>query len=195
VFEKIGDILYNLELGFWEKAFLESELQKIYKITQSRIDLFFDALESPQSEKNKKILTYFKGLKYLSSEWVTDFEELKNELEKSISSGMKAFYESVKTLWEPKLKALETALFYAKSENLNLYSYLFFSKFPNIETVKFPTRWRNYNEKLKMIEEVVTSWIIPDEEIHRKVSPERTHYDLTYLFGEKLWFRKMIGEI
>jgi len=53
---------------------------------------------------------------------------------------MKAFYESVKTLGEPKLKALETALFYAKSENLNLYSYLFFSKFPNIETVKFPTR-------------------------------------------------------
>ena len=195
VFEKIGDILSNLELGFWEKAFLESELQKIYKITQSRIDLFFDALESPNSEKNKKILTYFKGLKYLNSEWVTDFDELKNELEKSIQSGMKAFYESVKTLWEPKLKAIETALFYAKSENLNLYSYLFFSKFPNIETVKFPTRGRNYNEKLKMIEEVVISGHIPDEAIHRRVSPERTHYDLTYLFGEKLWFRKMIGEM
>lgn len=195
VFEKIGDILSNIELGFGEKVFLTEELQKIYKITQNRVDLFFDALESPNSEKNKKILTYFKGLKYLSVEWISDFDTLKNELEQSIQSGMKSFFERVKTIGEPKLKALETNLFYAKGDSLNLYSYVFFSKFPNIETVKFPTRWRNYNEKLKLIEEVVMQKKDPKEYLERIISPERTHYDLTHLFGEKLWFRKMIGEM
>jgi hypothetical protein len=53
------------------------------------------------------------------------------------------------------LKSLELSSFYAKSDNLNLYSYLFFSKFKNIETVKFPTRGRAYNDKIKMITDVV----------------------------------------
>jgi hypothetical protein len=35
----------------------------------------------------------------------------------------------------------------------------------------------------------------PKEYLERIISPERTHYDLTHLFGEKLWFRKMIGEM
>jgi hypothetical protein len=55
------------------------------------------------------------------------------------------------------LKAEELRDFYARSDNLNLYSYLFFSKFSNIETVKFPTRGRNYNSKIKVISDVVNS--------------------------------------
>ena len=89
-------------------------------------------------------------------------------------------------------KALETGLFYAKWDNLNLYSYLFFSKFSNIETVKFPTRGRSYNEKIKTIAETVENGKVDEKYIDRNVSLERSHYDLTYLFGEKLWFRKML---
>jgi len=36
--------------------------------------------------------------------------------------------------------ALEKKEFYSRSSDLNFYSYLFFSKFENIETVKFPMR-------------------------------------------------------
>jgi hypothetical protein len=74
---------------------------------------------------------------------------------------------------------------------LNLYSYLFFSKFENIETVKFPMRWRVATEKLKNIEKIVNSWEINESMFDRSIWLDRIHYDLTYLFWDKLWFRKM----
>jgi hypothetical protein len=109
---------------------------------------------------------------------------------------MKHNLAQVKTVWgTAKLAAQELASFYAKGDNLNLYTYLFFSKFSNIETVKFPTRGRNYNEKIKKITEVVESWKLdPKEYFSRDLSIERAHYDLTYLFWEKLWFREMLKE-
>lgn len=98
--------------------------------------------------------------------------------------------------WTAKLKAQELASFYAKGDNLNLYTYLFFSKFPNIETVKFPTRGRNYNEKLQTITKVVESGKLDTSEyFDRALNIERAHYDLTYLFWEKLWFREMLKEM
>ena len=149
---------------------------------------------------HKKIIIYFKWLTYILQNYIISDEKekiellnLREELEKSIQTGMKYFFDSVKKLgWEPKLKALETGLFYAKWDNLNLYSYLFFSRFPNIETVKFPTRGRSYNEKIKTIAETVENGKVDEKYIDRNVSLERSHYDLTYLFGEKLWFRKML---
>ncbi len=213
VFDKISDILTKIELWIDDWEFLKKELFLIYKISKTRVDLFFDAISGPNSEKNKKIIVYFKGLTYILQNYTfleekdevnsegrestleckIDFLNLREELEKSIQTGMKYFFESVKTFgWEPKLKALETGLFYAKWDNLNLYSYLFFSKFPNIETVKFPTRGRSYNEKIKTIAETIESGKVDEKYIDRKVSLERSHYDLTYLFWEKLWFRKML---
>ena len=110
-----------------------------------------------------------------------------------MKSGMKFLLEKQKNIWwEAKLKAEELAKFYARSDNLNLYTYLFFSKFKNIETVKFPTRWRNYNEKLAILENVIKNWKIDENYLDRGISLERCHYDLTYLFSEKLWFRNMI---
>ena len=47
-------------------------------------------------------------------------------------------------------------------------------------------------KKLSILEEVVNSKKIDEKFIDRGISLERTHYDLTYLFWEKLWFRKMI---
>ena len=200
IFEKISDILTKIELWMEDSAFLKEELFSIYKLSKKRVDLFFDAISWPSSEKNKKIIIYFKWLTYILQNYIISDEKekiellnLREELEKSIQTGMKYFFESVKKLgWEPKLKALETGLFYAKWDNLNLYSYLFFSKFPNIETVKFPTRGRSYNEKIKTIAETIESGKVDEKYIDRKVSLERSHYDLTYLFGEKLWFRKML---
>jgi hypothetical protein len=97
--------------------------------------------------------------------------------------------------WEAKLKAEEVKNFYAKWDNLNLYSYLFFSKFQNLDTVKFPTRGRNYAEKIAMIERVLQEGSVPSDLIDRGVNLERAHYDLTYLFGDKLWFRKLIKQL
>jgi len=78
---------------------------------------------------------------------------------------------------------------------LNLYSYLFFSQFSNINTVKFPTRGRSYGEKIKLIEKVLQEGKVAPELLDRGISLERAHYDLTYLFGEKNWFRKMLQDI
>lgn len=194
IFEKIEENLTNIWIFEEEKEIFEKELLNIYKNTKNRVDLYFDALKSLNSEHNKNILTYLKWLKYLNEFLKNEeFQDLQNELEKSVKSGMKFLLEKQKNIWwEAKLKAEELAKFYARGDNLNLFTYLFFSKFENIETVKFPTRWRNYNEKLAILEEVVSSWQVGEKYLDRSISLQRAHYDLTYLFWEKLWFREMI---
>lgn len=194
IFQKIENILTKIEIFSEGKENLEKQLLQIFKISQNRVDLYFDALKPINSEHNKNIFSYLKWLKYLT--WSlknNDFLTLQKELEDSVKSGMKYLMEKTKRVgWDAKLKAEELAKFYARSDNLNLYTYLFFSKFKNIETVKFPTRWRNYNEKLAILEEVVNSAKVDEKYLDRGISLERTHYDLTYLFWEKLWFRKML---
>lgn len=196
IFEKIENILTKIEIFSEEKENLEKQLLQIFKISQNIVDLYFDALKPINSEHNKNIFSYLKWLKYLS--WNlknNDFLSLQKELEYSVKSGMKYLMEKTKRIgWDAKLKAEELAKFYARSDNLNLYTYLFFSKFKNIETVKFPTRWRNYNEKLAILEEVVNSAKVDEKYLDRGISLERAHYDLTYLFWEKLWFRKMLKD-
>ena len=196
IFQKIENILTKIEIFSEEKENLEKQLLQIFKISQNRVDLYFDALKPINSEHNKNIFSYLKWLKYLT--WSlknNDFLTLQKELEDSVKSGMKYLMEKTKRVgWDAKLKAEELAKFYARSDNLNLYTYLFFSKFKNIETVKFPTRWRNYNEKLAILEEVVNSAKVDEKYLYRGISLERAHYDLTYLFWEKLWFRKMLKD-
>ena len=196
IFQKIENILTKIEIFSEEKENLEKQLLQIFKISQNRVDLYFDALKPINSEHNKNIFSYLKWLKYLS--WNlknNDFLPLQKELEDSVKSGMKYLMEKTKRVgWDAKLKAEELAKFYARSDNLNLYTYLFFSNLKNIETVKFPTRWRNYNEKLAILEEVVNSAKVDEKYLDRGISLERAHYDLTYLFWEKLWFRKMLKD-
>jgi len=60
--------------------------------------------------------------------------------------------------------------------------------------VKFPTRGRNYADKIALIEKVLSDGKVDEKYIHRGVSIERAHYDLEYLFGDKLWFRNMINK-
>ena len=201
IFDSISHILWKIELWILDKNELEKDLLKIILQNSSRTDLFFDALKGLDSKSNRNILIFLKAIKYLlkNTSWINENEleilnNLFEELEKSFKSYIKSSSTKINTIWEPRLKALETAVFYAKWDNLNLYSYLFFSKFSNIETVKFPTRWRSYNEKLNLIEEVVKSGIVDEKYITRDSSPTRTHYDLSYLFWDKLWFRKMMNK-
>lgn len=202
IFEKIENILTKIEIFSEEKENLEKELLQILKKNLTRIDLYFDALKPLNSDHNKNILSFLKWLKYLTSpltpllwEESGTFLKVQEELENSVKTWMKFLMEKTKNIWwEAKLKAEELAKFYARGDNLNLYTYLFFSKFSNIETVKFPTRWRNYNEKIKILEEVISSWKVYEKYLDRGISLERTHYDLTYLFFDKLWFRKLLSE-
>ncbi len=200
VFEKIGNTLEKLTLELGEVSELQEQLLKLLYTSRTRIDLFFDGMKPMTDEKNKRILIFLKGLKYIL-ENIEDIpedrkqalEKLKIEMTNSIQNWIQHLKKSIQLKWWlPKLVAQELASFYAKGDNLNLYSYLFFSRFPNINTVKFPTRGRDYGEKIKLIEETLQKGKIKPELIDRGISMERTHYDLTYLFGDKLWFRKLL---
>ncbi len=208
IFEQIEDIFSALDLWLQDSDTLEKELFQIISKSEKRVDLFYDAMKPITDIRNKNILTYFKWIKYLINmkphptpllweEKEQELHVLSQELENSIKSWMQYNLEKLKAAWgSAKLKAEELASFYAKGDNLNLYTYLFFSKFPNIETVKFPTRGRNYNEKIKTITTVVESGKLdPKEYLDRGINIERTHYDLTYLFWDKSWFREMLKKI
>ena len=192
IFEKIYTILWKIDIWLLDNKVLEEELYKIINISKNRVDLFFDAMKWINDVRNTNILTYLRALKHLNKQ---EFSDLRAEIEQSVQTGIKYLTNKSKEIWGmPKLKAMELWNFYARWDNLNLYTYLFFSKFKNIETVKFPTRWRNYTEKIKIIENVLNDWKIDEEYLDRWINIERAHYDLTYLFWDKLWFRNMLKD-
>ncbi|PIE85568.1 hypothetical protein CSA08_01300 [Candidatus Gracilibacteria bacterium] len=193
VFDEISNILQKIDIGISDKKELDTELIELIKSSKDRVDLFFDGMKPVNSKRNRNILIYLKALKYLN---LSEFEDLKSEIEASVFSGIKYITNKVKEIGgEAKLKAKELGTFYSRSDNLNLYTYLFFSQFKNIDTVKFPTRGRNYSQKLSLIEEVLNSGEVKTELLDRGMSIERAHYDLTYLFKDKLWFRKMLKDL
>lgn len=193
IFEQIASLLWKIDLWMLEIAPLEAELKKCIELSKNRVDLFFDAMVPVNAKRNTNIFIYLRALKHLNLE---EYKDLYDEIEHSIKSWMQYLTEKTKQVWwSAKLKALELGSFYARSDNLNLYTYLFFSKFPNIETVKFPTRGRNYNEKIKTIENILQDGTVDEKYLNRGISIERAHYDLTYLFWEKLWFRNMLKDI
>jgi len=190
----IALLLWKLDLWFLDKIELEQELLKTIIKNKNRIDLFFDWLKPLSSLHNKNILIYLRWVKYLISSQPypleqNELEEVK-KLETELNNSFKSYIEYNKN----KIKALELWSFYAKADNLNLYSYLFFDEIENVDTVKFPTRWRNYSEKIKLIDDVLQQWNISSDLLDRWISLERTHYDLSYLFWDKLWFRNMINK-
>ncbi|MFK7779704.1 MAG: U32 family peptidase [Candidatus Gracilibacteria bacterium] len=193
IFSQILSILGKIDLGFLDKKSLDEELYNLIKKSKNRVDLFFDAMQGINSKINKNILTYLRALKYLNN---PKFSDLRAEIEKSVQTGIKYLTSKSKALGGmPKLKAQELGSFYARGDNLNLYTYLFFSQFKNIETVKFPTRGRNYTEKIKIIEDILKEGKVDEKYLDRGISIERAHYDLTYLFGDKLWFRNLLNKI
>ncbi len=199
-FDKISQILSKIELWFLDNQELEKELLKIILKNKNRVDLFFDWLESLNSKHNKNILIYLRWIKvlihsFLKGEKKLQILELEQELDNSFKLYLEYNIKKIKEVWwKAKLKALKLWNLYSKGDNLNLYSYLFFDNIRNIDTVKFPTRWRNYSEKIKIIDDVLGSWKIKKDLLDRGISLERTHYDLTYLFRDKLWFRNLVNK-
>ena len=201
IFEAIWNILEQVEIWMLSDDVARKDLFSIVYTSRNRVDLFFDAMKPITDQRNKNIIIFLTWLRYLlGAEWMNDIkrwelETLQREIEASIQSGISHLMQKTKEVWwAPKLRAEELASFYAKWDNLNLYSYLFFSQFSNIDTVKFPTRGRNYADKIALIEKVLAEWKVDEKYIHRGVSIERAHYDLEYLFWDKLWFRKMINK-
>lgn len=206
-FEKIEKIMQDLDLwltnnnDWWKISTINdswlNELEKAILSLKDRIDIYYDALKSFDDKDNKNIIVLLKWINYLIKNNYNKNEiiNLKEELEKSIKSWIAYNLKKEKEVWgQTKIKSEELASFYSKSDNLNLYSYLFFAKFKNIVTVKFPTRWRSSTSKLALIEDTLKAWIVKDEFLSRQISPKRTHYDLTHIFLEKLWFRKLLSK-
>ncbi|MCK9271930.1 U32 family peptidase [Candidatus Gracilibacteria bacterium] len=195
-FDEIGELVDNLEYNFIQNSDKQEErLKELLKQNKNLPDLFYDGLQSLESKRNKKILNYLKGLKYANSR--LDFKEIKlqTELEKSIKTGIEFYFKKLKeTLGISNIKAEYLNKTYNRNDNLNIFAYLYFSQFPNIETVKFPTRGRANMQKLNLIKELIEK--NDQKEIQKYIdrgsSIERVSYDLTYIFGDKLWFRKML---
>jgi len=198
IFEELDNILNDLELDY--SLDLQNKLLKILKQISKRTDLFFDRLETKDSLFNSKIFTYLKWINYLlnldiSLEDREFFISEKNIITQNIKSWIDYNLSKIKFLQSShKLEAIKTNLTYSKWDNLNLYSYLFFNNIKNIETVKFPTRWRNYNEKLLLIEETIKNAKVDEKYIDRWISPKRTHYDLSYIFWNKNRFLDFINK-
>lgn len=209
--KKILSELDEFHPAFWdlnEEEILtkKKELFRIIWLQRNRVDLYFDGLKPFSDPRNTNIIMFAKGIKYLlhvernvKNEIYSDTQEdvlqwLDTELQQSVRTGMDYLKRKTHELWgSAKLKALEVWNFYAKWDNLNLYNYLFFAWMNNLDTVKFPTRGRNYSEKISLIESVLQEWRVAKKYIDRGTSIERAHYDLTYLFWwEKLWFRKTL---
>ena len=207
IFEQIETILEWFTTGEKDMEVGLKELSKIMLQSKNRVDLYFDGLRPMTDKKNKDVISFLKGGKFilaavergeLELEKVDReiIQNLTKEIEASIRSGIQFMKQEIHKIGgEAKLKAYELKNLYSKWDALNLYCYLFFSKFKNLDTVKFPTRGRNYAEKIALIEQVLKAGEVSSELIDRRISPERTHYDLTYLFQDKLWFRKLVEKM
>ncbi|MDD3301936.1 MAG: U32 family peptidase [Candidatus Gracilibacteria bacterium] len=198
-FYYIKKTIDNIELGFIDKNNGLKEIEKLIIRQKDNISLYYDSMKNLEDKQNKKVLNVLKGINYLlnnnyAGENLNTINELKNELEASVKSGISFNLEKQNELGgETKVNSIELANLYGKSDILNLYSYLFFLKFQNIETVKFPTRGRTSLNKIKIIDELIKKGEINNSILNRSISIKRTHYDLTHIFGEKLRFRKLLS--
>lgn len=195
-FDEISHIVDNISYGLLDDASHSTKrLIDLLKQNKDMPNLFYDGLQNFESKRNKKILSYLKWLKYANANLDFWEKELQEELEKSVKSWVEFYFSKLKeTFWETNIKSNYLNKTYNRNDNLNIFAYLYFSQFPNIETVKFPTRWRANVEKLNLIKELIEKW---DQNEIKKIidrwsSIERASYDLTHIFWEKLWFRKML---
>jgi len=198
-FFSIKKTIDDIDLGFINKTEWLKEIERLIIRQKDTIDLYYDSMKSLDDKQNKKILIILKWINYiLNNNYIWEnlniLNELKNELETSIKSWISFNLEKQNELWwETKVNSIELANFYWKSDILNIYSYIFFLKFKNIVTVKFPTRWRTSLNKIKIIDELIKEWTINNNVLNRWISIKRTHYDLTHIFWEKLRFRKLLS--
>jgi len=193
IFTKIEQLFNDFEILSIEEEVLLEELYKIVAENQNRVDLYYDALKSPFSKENKRLISFLKAVKFVNIRKDNVFNSLQEFLEDSIKYWMQVFSNNLKDLGsESKIEAKEVNWKYNRTDNVNLYAYDFFHKFNNIETVKFPTRWRSWADKLNFITDMIESKRNPSDFIDATSSLDRQNYDFTYLFWDDNWFRQVL---
>jgi collagenase-like PrtC family protease len=176
-----------------------NKLANLIKVIVWKYILFYDPLQGPRTKHNENFLLVLDAVKLLKEKdiklddlvYFENLDNLLNYLLEEEKAWKKQYIENMKEFiwWKFGIQTKFKDNFYNRADNLNLYSYVFFDKFKNIDTVKFPTRWRNYLPKIQLIAECVEN---PDkiiDHLDMNVSPERAHYSLKYLFNNnKYWF-------
>ena len=194
-FEILNEFLENFEL--WENNI--DKIKKTLKAILNKYIIFFDPLQWSKTKHNNEFNIVYKTVELLEKNWenidnLVYFENLNNfkkYLEKERKNSQKQYLENIKELiwWKFWVETKYKDNFYNRSDNLNLFSYIFFDKFENIDTVKFPTRWRNYLPKIQLIANCIENKNTLFNNLDLNISPERAHYDLKTLFdNNKFWF-------
>lgn len=200
-FQVLNELYEEYELN---NKGLEKCADQLSKIVRSKI-VFYDPLQGKATEQNRNFhLVYLITKTLIENEidlnlnYFDSLENFRDYLQTEYKLWRKQYLENLKTMlgWHFWVQAKYKDDFYNRADNLNLYSYVFFDKFENIDTVKFPTRWRDYLPKIQLIDSCVES---PDkvfEELDMNISFERANYNLKYLFkNNKYWFYDLRKQI
>ena len=183
---------YKDEFELLEELETKEEKISMMKKIMNKYTLYYDPLLWMNTKWNKNVKLVSKILNELQE---VEFEEIQSFLEKDIENGTQAYQKYLEELvwWKYGIESKYKDNFYNRADNLNLYSYLLFADIPNVDTVKFPTRGRNYQTKLNLIKDIVESkWDKILEHLDMSCVPSRAHYDLSYIFdGDKERFQKI----
>jgi len=182
-----------------------NNIKELVLVIEKKCILYYDPLQGSRTKHNKDFIIFFDSIKLLKSKieelsnlsYFTDLDELLQYLENDYKYAKKQYLNNLEHLmwWIFGVETKYKDNFYNRSDNLNLYSYVFFDKFKNIDTVKFPTRWRNYLPKIKLIDECIKDTDKIINNLNLNCSPERAHYSLKYLFdNDKYWFYNLIKQ-
>ena len=196
-FEKLEQIIEDY-LVENENTKLE-QIAHLLKLIVWKYILFYDALQGPRTKHNKDFLLILDAVKLLIEKdiqlekipYFKNLDNLLDYLQKEEKAWKKQYLKNLKEFiwWKFGIETKYKDNFYNRADNLNLFSYIFFDKFKNLDTVKFPTRWRNYLPKIMLIDECVKNPEKIFEHLDLNISPERAHYDLKTLFdNNKFWF-------
>ena len=196
-FEQLSELFE--EYIEWETA-IEEHIDTLVYTIQHKYILYYDPLEPINSKNNKNIKLVLKWMKLKAKNFKLSKEdsEFLIYLTNEIKLGLQMNLNNIKNIqwWKFGVLAQNKDTFYNRSDLLNLYAYVFFDKFENIDTVKFPTRGRNYLPKLEIIRKILDNPSILENEITLDNIYIRSHYDLKYLFdGDKKWFYKIRKQI
>jgi len=173
-----------------KKEILEN-LNKLTKFIINKYILYFDTLENPNSKNNKWIKNLFIALWILKENNYSIDDDFFSYIKEELSFWYKEYSKQLKE----KLGAQYGVLaefkdkLYNRNDDLDLFTAIFFDKIENIDTIKFPTRWRNHISILEKIKEVIDWEKEVIDFINLSNSYKRSHYDLKYLFRDnKKWF-------
>jgi len=182
-FEKLIELrdLYLLN----QETTIKEKLLNLFSTIKNKYNLEYDSLSSLHSKENKHIFLFI-TIYSLSNIYVdlrTNEQEYINILRELLEEWQKEYIKRLKKdLTEWQLESIKLDELYNRSNYLNLYTFEFFMGFKNINTLKFPTRWRDYIEVLTHLKKIKTNWIqYINQNKPKNLSIKRAHYNLDYL--------------